>query len=85
MHKPESVLENKIQKILWNFEIQIRSPNTDQEVRSSVNWQEEVNMSSSWLCHSKGWQSENLRKQKDRQILGFCQRAEKSCGTWRWW
>ena len=29
-------------------------------------------------------ESENNRKQSDRQILESCQRAEKSSGTWQW-
>ena len=39
-------------------------------------------MSSCGFCGSGGPQGENKRKQKDKQILGPCQRAEKA--KWRW-
>ena len=35
-------------------------------------------MLSNKFCCSNGPQSENERKQNDKQILGSCQRAEKS-------
>ena len=34
------------------------------------------------FCHSDETQSENKRKQKNRQILGFCQRIKKMWNTW---
>ena len=38
----------------------------------------------SGFCCSSRQQSENKRKWKDRQIIGSCQRAWKSCRILRW-
>ena len=59
IHKPESVLENEIHKILWDFEIQ-----TDHLIQARkpdlmlINEKKE-NLSSSEFCRSSGPQSKN--------------------------
>ena len=75
MHKLESVLENKAHKIPWNFEKIIDHPISAKRPNLVL-----INkrMSSIEICCSGGSQIKTKRKWKDRQILGFCQRAEKA-------
>ena len=55
------------------------SPNSGQKTRLSFNKYEEKNLSSNEFCCARRSQSEseNKRKQKDKQILGPCHRTEK--------
>ena len=63
---PESVLENKTHKILWDFETQ-----TDYQILTRK--------PSSGFYHSCRQESENkIKKRNNRQILGACQRADKA-------
>ena len=50
MHKAGSVLENEMNKILWDFEI----PDSDQKTRLCVNQQEEKILSSNRFCWYSG-------------------------------
>ena len=74
MHKPRPVQENETHKILWDFEIL-----TDYLILAR---RLDLLLKSSGFCHSSWPLGENKRKQKDRQILGPCQRTKKSGGTW---
>ena len=78
MHNPESVLENETDKILWDLEIQ-----TDHSIPSRrpdlILINKKKNLPTCGFCYSSGQYSEYEYKQKDRQILGFCQRAEYLC------
>ena len=66
IHKPESVLENETDKILWDFEIQ--TDNLIPERRPVLINKKKKNMSSSgFSCRV---QSENIRKRKE--IPGSC-------------
>ena len=79
MHKAESVLENEIHKILWNFEIQtdhlILTRQPDPVI---VNKKEKKNLLNSELCHSSRPQNEHQRKQKERQAFTPCQKTKKA-------
>ena len=74
MLKLESVFENKTHKILGDFEIQMdhsilaRRPDLV-FIRKDLFLR---------FCCSSGPQSKNERMQKDRQVFGYCQRAEKA-------
>ena len=78
IHKLESIQENVMHKVLRVFEIQrnyqILGRITDVGI-----------MNKKRTCHLEDFAvlaDENERKQKDRQILGSCQRAKKNnCGT----
>ena len=69
MHKPESILENEIHKILWNFAIR-----TDPLILRP----DQVNLPYRGFCRPSRPQSENQRKRKERQIPGPCLRTKKA-------
>ena len=77
MHKPESRLENETHKILWDFKIQtghlISTKRPDLVI---IDTKQRTCRIVSGLCCPGGPQSENKRKQKERQILGPCQRTK---------
>ena len=77
MHKPKFVLENKSYEILWDFEIWIdHSIPTRRPEQVLIQNKKNLSTSEFYCC---SWPlSKNARKQKDRQILGSCQRAEKA-------
>ena len=64
MHKPESVLENEMHKILWDFETQTDHliPIPDFVI---INNKKE-NLPNSWFYRPGGQQNENQRKHKER-------------------
>ena len=72
MHKLESILENEMHKILWDFEIQ-----TDPLIPAwkpdlvIINKKKEILLYSR-LCSTSIPLSENQRKQKETQVLGPC-------------
>ena len=86
IHNPVSALKNEILKILWDFEIQIDNQNParglDQMIiykkKKKKKRKEKRTLLYSWLWRSGRPQSENRRKQKERQLLGLCQRTKKS-------
>ena len=53
-------------------------PNLSQKTRSGINYQEDKNLSFNGFCCASEPLSKNKRKQKVRQILGSCQKAEKA-------
>ena len=61
---------------IGNFEIE-----TDHLIPASHNKQEKENLPNRELCRLGGPQSENQRKQKERQILGLCRRSQKNYRT----
>ena len=76
MHKPESVIENVMHKILWDFEIQAdhlilaRRPNLEiinKKKRKKKKKKENLPFSGLW--HPSRSQSENQRKGKERQVI----------------
>ena len=72
----ESVLENETHKILWVFELQ--TDNLIPARRPDL-----VLIDKKKTCHLMDFavptdHSKNERKRKDRQILGPCQRTEKT-------
>ena len=73
MHKPESVFENEMHKILSDFEVQTNHI-SGQKTKYSFNQLEEKNLTNSIS------QRERERKQKVGHIPGPCQRAEKIVG-----
>ena len=62
------------------MDFDIQTVHLDQKTRRSVNQQEKK---SCHLVDSSGSSSKNERKRKDRQIIGSCQRSEKSYGIWK--
>ena len=76
MYKPESVLENEIHKILWDFKIQIDHliPTRRQDL---VIVNKTKNLPNSRHIHPGKLQTENQRKWKERQVLKPCQRVKK--------
>ena len=77
MHKLEFLRENESHKIIWDFEIQTDHP--IQKTRPSDNLQKKR------ICNIMNFaipanQSENQRKQKERQVLGFCSELRKGNG-----
>ena len=74
IHKPESILENEMHKILWDFEIRtnplivVRKP-----VLVSINGKKGENIPYSVFCRPSGPHRENQRKWKGRHILRPCQ------------
>ena len=78
MHKPESVMEYKTHKILWDFEIQtdhlIPARRLDLVIKKK---KKEISPYSGFCCPSES-QSINKRKRNDRQILGPRQRPKKA-------
>ena len=76
MHKPASLQENKTDRILCDFDMQM-----DHKLQLKKPDPEIINKTKKNLPFSRffsfgGPQSKNKRKQKDRQILGSCQRIE---------
>ena len=75
MHKPESVLENEIHKILWDFKIQ-----TDHSILARgpdlvlINKKRTYHLMDFTVQHT----IERKQKRVKRQILGPCQRVEKA-------
>ena len=80
MHKPESVLENKTHKILWNFGIQRDHPILARRVNRVLN-QVLINKKER-TCHQVNFDvsADNSVKiqneKKNKQILGSYQRTE---------
>ena len=62
MHKPESILENETNKILWDFKMK----------------KKKKNLLFCGFYHSSKSQNLNKRKQEGIQIPGSCQRIEKT-------
>ena len=77
MHKPESVLENEIHKVLWNLEIPTSHLIL---IRFCDDQQEHRKLSSSGFCHHRGQQRKNTRK-RDRQMLEPCERTKTQGGA----
>ena len=79
-HKLESVLENKIHKIVWDFEIQTNHL-IMARISDSVNWQTKKSRRRRerfWRFWPSGRpESENKRKRKFRQILGLSQKLKR--------
>ena len=76
LHMPESVPKTEKHKILWDLIIEM--DHSIMPRRSDL-----VLTNKKKTCHQVDFtapakHSENERKQKDRQILGSCQRAEKA-------
>ena len=71
MHKPESVLENETEKILWDFEILTHNQRPDLvNVNNKNNNNKKENQPNSGLCNPGRLQCKNQRKRrKKRQIL----------------
>ena len=62
MHKPESVLENEMHKILWDFEIQIDHLILARRPDLVIVKKKKENFPTSGICCPSGPQSENQRK-----------------------
>ena len=73
MHKPESVLENEMSNILWDFKIQAYHLILVRRL-DLVFVLIKKNLPSSGFCRYK-------RKLKDIEILGSCQRTKVNFGT----
>ena len=78
MHKPESILENEMHEIPWDFEIQTDHPiQTRRPDLVLINKKEKKPSNSKFSCCVKKF---NFLKAKSL-IPGPCQRAEKPRGT----
>ena len=71
MYKPQSVQENEIHKVLWNFGIQRDDPipPPQKKNRHSVYQQEKNNLTSCGIYGFSGPLIESERKRKDWLIL----------------
>ena len=78
MHKLESVHKNTTQKILWDFEIKTNHPVLTRRSDVVLIKKKKRTCKPSGFCSSSKPPIENERKQKDRQLLGSCQRADKA-------
>ena len=82
MHKPESVLENRTHKILWDFEMQTDHLNPDNRP-DQVLVEKKKRKEKMRTCYLVGFaipvnqKSEINRKRIDRQMLGPYQRTKK--------
>ena len=75
IHNPESIMENKTQKLLGGFLDSNGSPNLSQMTRSRDSQQQKKeNLPNSRLCHSCWPQSETERKRKEKP----CKRNENT-------
>ena len=83
VHKPESVIENELHKILWDFEIQthhlipIRRPD-QMQINKQESERKRENLPTYGFCRSSGPQSENENNLREIQVLGPCQRIKEA-------
>ena len=83
MPKSESVQENEMHKILWNFELQTNHQSSEDQKKKTPKMNKQTknskeNFPSSWFCRSSGPQGENQRKRKEKQVLRPYLRATKT-------
>ena len=76
VHKAESIIENGIHEIFWDWETN-GSYNLSLKANPCVNQQELKIISCRNFCCSARPQREHERKRKNRQILGSRQRTKK--------
>ena len=73
MHKTEPVFKTETHKLLWDFEIQ-----TDHLISARrLTPRHKKKLYFSGFCPSGGTKSQDIRNQKDKQLLRPCQRAKR--------
>ena len=66
VHNPESVLENEMHKLLWDFEIQMNHLISARWSDLEISQQQKEKLLNSELCHLGRPQGGNKSKQKER-------------------